>query len=500
VRAAIVSVTIAASLPLATGASAAGVLYIRGGGYGHGIGMSQYGAYGYALHGEGYRWILAHYYQGTALGRTNPWQVVRVLIATGSPSFSGATRASGPAGQKPVGLRPSVTYTVRQLGSGRLGVFDPADKQVFSAAAPLVVAGPGPLELAGYGAYRGRLEFRPSGQAVQTVNAVDLEDYLRGVVSAEMPAGWSIEALKAQAVAARTYAITSEAGGSGYQLYSDARSQMYRGLAAETPATDAAVAATRGQVVTYRGRPVATFFFASSGGRTEDIQNVWLGSAPEPWLRGVADPYDDAGGNPYYRWTVRLSLAAAQAKLGRLVKGTLRGIRVIRRGVSPRVVTAQVIGSRGTVDVSGPQLQQLFGLKSTYMCFAQISSAASTPGGAASGGGGAASGGGAAFSSGAASGGGGAFSSGAAPLSVANPFAVAARFEALPPATATLTGSVFPGARGERAAIQLWLGGRWRTIGRVRVRARGTFSASVHRPGVYRIVWKGLAGPATPVG
>ena len=87
------------------------------------------------------------------------------------------------------------------------------------------------------------------------MEAVGLDDYVRGVISAEMPSGWSPQALDVQAVAARTYAITTDVSGSNFDLYPDTRSQMYRGVAAETPSTDAAVAATRGQVVTYAGRP-----------------------------------------------------------------------------------------------------------------------------------------------------------------------------------------------------------------------------------------------------
>ena len=169
---------------------------------------------------------------------------------------------------------------------------------------------------------------------------------MRGVVASEMPSSWSPEALKAQAVAARTYAITSNVGGDGYGLYSDTRSQAYGGVAAETPSTDAAVAATRGQIVTYNGAPATTFFSSSSGGYTENIENVWLGSTPEPWLRGVSDPYDGAGGNPYHRWSYTLTLSAAARDLGSLVKGALVGIQMTKRGVSPRVVSAQVVGTK----------------------------------------------------------------------------------------------------------------------------------------------------------
>ena len=176
---------------------------------------------------------------------------------------------------------------------------------------------------------------------------------MRGVIAAEMPANWSAEALKAQAVAARTYAITSDAGGSDFDLYADTRSQMYGGVAAETPTSDAAVAATRGQIVTYHGAPVVTYFFSSSGGQTENVQNVWPGSTPEPWLRGVVDRYDGAGGDPYHRWSYQLSMGAAAAKLGSWVKGKLVGIKVTQHGVSPRIITAEVVGTKGTTTVTG---------------------------------------------------------------------------------------------------------------------------------------------------
>ena len=98
------------------------------------------------------------------------------------------------------------------------------------------------------------------------VKRVPLERYVRGVVAAEMPSSFPAAALEAQAVASRTYALTSDAGGSRFDVYSDTRSQVYRGVAAETSATNAAVAATAGQVVLYAGKPVITYFFASSGG------------------------------------------------------------------------------------------------------------------------------------------------------------------------------------------------------------------------------------------
>ena len=356
----------AAPAPAMTAASAAAPapgLLIRGGGFGHGVGMSQYGAEGYALHGASDRSILGHYYEGTRLGQTDRARVVRVLLADGVASFSGASAA----GRTP--LRRSSTYDVVAGSGGRPTLTTASGRALASARGTLKVTGPGPLRAAG-GRYRGTLEFSADGRGgVLTVNAVGLDDYVRGVVAAEMPSGWAPAALEAQAVATRTFALTGAVDGGAYDLYDDTRSQTYGGIGAETPATDAAVAATTGQIVTYAGRPAATYFFASSGGYTESIQNVWPGATPEPWLRGVPDPYDGAAHDPYHSWTVRLSLPAAAAKLGSLVKGRLVGITVTRRGVSPRVVQAQVVGSRGQTTVTGGQLQQALGLESTDATF-----------------------------------------------------------------------------------------------------------------------------------
>jgi stage II sporulation protein D len=337
--------------------AATGQIVIHGGGNGHGIGMSQYGAQGYALHGASDAAILAHYYRGTAIGHTDPRRVVRVLVADGQAAFSGATSAGS------VHLSPTRTYTVRATGVG-LEVSD-GGRTVADVHGTLSVAGPGPLRTAG-ALYRGHLEFSADTTGgVRTVDAVGLDDYVRGVVAAEMPASWSPAALEAQAIAARTYAITTTVDGTGYDLFDDTRSQMYGGVDAETATTDAAVRATAGQVVTDDGRPVVTYFFSSSGGHTESIQDVWPGSAPEPWLVGVPDPYDGAEHDPYHSWTVTLSTQAATAKLGSLVDGTLRSIVVTRHGVSPRIMTARVVGSRGSTTVTGSQLAQAFGLPST---------------------------------------------------------------------------------------------------------------------------------------
>jgi stage II sporulation protein D len=198
------------------------------------------------------------------------------------------------------------------------------------------------------------------------VRKLPLERYVRGVVAAEMPSGWPLAALEAQAVASRTYALTSHAGGSRFDVYSDTRSQVYLGVAAETASTNAAVAATAGQIVLYAGRPATTYFFASSGGMTESIQNAFLGSQPEPWLRGVADPYNKG---PSFNWKITMSFTVAAARLAGLVKGSFRGIAVLTRGVSPRIVSAETLGSRGVTPLSGPELAARLGLGSTWAYF-----------------------------------------------------------------------------------------------------------------------------------
>ena len=459
----------AATLAFAPVAGAATIFQINGGGYGHGIGMSQYGADGYALHGKDYRFILAHYYQGTAIGSVNPSQVVRVLIAIGATSFSGASRASSEATPATPAkkLNPSATYSVRALASGALALYNHLGKKLASYAAPLLVSGPGPVALAGHGSYRGSLELRDVSGAVQTVNAVALDDYVRGVVAAEMPASWATAALEAQAVAARTYAITSDVSGDGYQLYPDTRSQMYGGVGAETPATNAAVAATRGQILTYNGVPATTFFFSSSGGHTESIENVWLGAMPEPWLTGVPDPYDDTANNPYYRWSARMTIAAAAKQLGSLVKGRFRGIRVTERGVSPRVISANVVGSRGTTAVTGSQLQQLFALPSTWMRFTTVSAiAVHRP---------------------------------KAELDIrghVHPGSFDEMSTAVPP---TLSGFVFPALKGSAVVIQRHKGKRWQTVRRLTVGAAGGYSVAIAKLGAYRVLYAGVAGPTITI-
>jgi SpoIID/LytB domain protein len=487
----VLSVLSACCAMVASSAQGAGTLFIRGGGWGHGIGMSQYGAYGYALQGADYRSILGHYFSATALGHTDPKETMRVLLGTGPAAFSGAVMAATPGApaKSDKALNANLTYSVRADADGTLALIGPKNKKVGTFAAPLTVSGAGPLQVAGRGAYRGALEFRADGHGgVQTVDAVGLDDYIRGVIAAEMPAGWPAAALEAQAVAARTYAITTSVSGNGYTLYPDTRSQMYGGVGAETPATDAAVAATSGQIVTYHGSAAVTYFFSSSGGHTENVENVWPGAAAAPWLRGVPDPYDGAGGNPDHRWARTLTLPAAQARLGSLVRGSLVGIRVLRTGVSPRILTAQVVGTRGRTTVTGDQLESAFGLPSTYAAFTAVVTlpgpaprpAAGRPRHSTRAG----------------------RTRAARVRAVRFPagWAWTAMLDLMPPrAGLAVHGAVFFGRRGEVITVQSARGGRWQTVGHARLGSGGSYGVRVAAPGRYRIVYRGLAGPAVGV-
>jgi len=459
----------------ATGADAATSKFtIRGAGFGHGVGMSQYGAYGFAQNGSAYRDILAHYYTGTAIGNLEPGRRVRVLLqSTGTASFSRAVRA----GRRR--LSPTRTYFVRRRGSS-VQLLSPRRRPMGTYPALRVRGRGGAVVLRGRaangrvsGAYRGALDFRAGAfSGVDAVNSLPLDSYLRGVVPDESPPSWPIEALKAQAVAARTYAVATIKPGRTFDLYPDTRSQVYGGVAAEVGSTNQAIAETRGEVVTYDGQPVVTFFFSTSGGRTEDVENTPLGDEPRPWLKSVDDPFDDA--SPRHRWgPIRMSLKQADAKLGSLVKGAFRGIEVVRRGRSPRIVEADVIGSRGRTRVTGGMLRARFGLFDSWAFFTSITTgdepAPEDP------------------------------EDPVDPLTGGtDPFGSAALLGPRP--AGVVTGRVLPVLRGARVSLQRRDEGRWVTVGSTRLRRGGRYSQSVTQPGLYRVRYHDETGPAVRVG
>jgi len=335
---------------------------VTGGGWGHGIGMSQWGAFGYAKKGKSYKFILRHFYTHTKIGGA-PGKKIRVLLESGSDSvnFSDATQACGR------NLDEAKTYTaVRDGSSVRLRSADGAD--LGSCGESLQASGGEAIRVLDEGAYRGTLVVVPRGDGgLYVINSASLEAYVQGVLPNEIPAEWPDEALRAQAVAARSYGLATGVGGAPFDQYDDTRSQVYGGFSSETANTNQAARATAGKVVKYGGKIATTFFFSTSGGRTENIENVFIGSDPQPYLKAVKDPFEEA--SPYHRWRVTFSQSEIEAELGDLVDGSLQAIEVTKRGSSPRIVSAKVVGTGGTNEVSGPSLQARLGLRSTWAYF-----------------------------------------------------------------------------------------------------------------------------------
>ena len=345
---------------------------IKGAGFGHGIGMSQYGAYGYALEGSTYPGILAHYYKSTRL-TSAPSRPVRVLLQPNDPYIRvrGATNVGGQS------LDPGKTYVAKRSGGGilvstaggrRVGR-SPSTVRFGAGDAPFTLLGPA-LNFVSNGRYRGTIEVRPDGGGVTAINELDLDSYVRGVVAGEMPSSWPLEALKVQAVAARTYALATRKTDGPFDQYPDTRSQVYRGVTGESVPSDAAVRATAGRILTYGGQPAVTYYFSTSGGHTENIEFSFIGALSKPWLVGVPDPYDTR--SPYHRWQVSFSGARLGQALG--ARGAFRRLEVLQRGVSPRVVRARVVGSRGSTTITGPAVRARLGLRDTWFTHVRVSS------------------------------------------------------------------------------------------------------------------------------
>jgi stage II sporulation protein D len=465
-----------ALLALPAGGSAASKFVIDGHGWGHGIGMSQYGAYGLAQHGWDHRQILGHYYSGTELS-TVSGKTVRVLLQS-APSTIRFTNASQAGAKK---LNPGTTYAAVRKGAS-VELRSPTGRKMAAFTTLMRVTGAGgTLKVLGSqqggvtsGRYRGAMEFRVgSFSGVNAINAVALESYIRGVVPSEMPASWAPEALQAQAVAARTYALTTGKNGAGFEQYATTASQVYRGMTGEKTTSDAAVQATAGQVVTYGGNPVVTYFFSTSGGRTENVEFSFLGAQPNPWLRSVDDPYDAI--SPRHTWKFQWSSKTAAAKLKAYTRGSFRGIKVTRRGESPRVVSAEVLGSKGRVTVSGPTLRKVLGLYDTWAKFTLVTSTAAQPDPASE----------PATSTGTAA------EDGGAVASSQRGRAAAAR--------AVIKGRLYPPPSSHALVVERRAGKRWIAVASTKLHGLGSYSVAVTRRGTYRVTAGRTVGPTVRV-
>jgi stage II sporulation protein D len=349
---------------LAANARAAVSWVVHGHGFGHGVGLSAYGAYGYALHGKGYKFILGHYYPGTSLGTVEGANVVHVLLetASGDVTFSEATGACG------VALEPTRSYEAHRFG-GAVVLRTSGGEPLKRCGGKLRAAGgAGTIDIGGK-RYRGALEVVPAGASeLNVVNALALEAYVKGVIPNESPPSWPMAELKTQAIISRSFALTGTVEGDGYDLYSDTRSQVYEGLESEYTTSDEAAEQTKGQVLMYEGQVAETLFSACSGGKTESIANVFGSSIP--YLVGVPDPYDDLC--PLHDWTLKFSGPEISEKLSGLLDGRLKKVVITKTGYSPRIIEAKLFGTGGVTTVTGEQLQIALGGYSTWMTFQKV--------------------------------------------------------------------------------------------------------------------------------
>jgi stage II sporulation protein D len=352
-----VAATASAQSPQPAAAPGEALFVVSGRGFGHGVGMSQYGALGQANEGRTYDAILSHYYSGTELGRTGA-KDVRVLLAEGRRAVTISSNVPftilDGAGKRYRMLKTPFTF--------RPDLSVPGADGPTRAVSPLVVR-PGKAALLSLDGrlYRGKLEITSQGGFLRVVNLVSLESYLQGVVAGEMPHQWPLEALKAQAVAARSYALANLVRGKPFDLYSDVRSQVYLGVAGETPRTSEAVSATAGRVVLYGGNIASTLYFSSSGGRTANSADVFGVTAP--YLVSRPDPWDKI--SPYHRWgPVLIGARTVQSKLGLDVR-VLDATGVPTPSGRLRSLALQTMS--GSTSVPAALLRTALGLRSTWV-------------------------------------------------------------------------------------------------------------------------------------
>jgi SpoIID/LytB domain protein len=370
-----------------------------GRGWGHGVGLSQYGARGRAIAGQTAEHILAAYYKGTTLGTISPTKAVRVLVLNAFPAPSSAPlEIIGRKGTWSLSVTPLRAFppdaTLKawrdtRLVDGvrstvwRLRVFAANGTRIWKGA----VSGGTPevrplqsstvLQVASrtstYDRYRGSLTLRLAASSVSVVNTLGMDLYLRGVVPVEMPAAWPTQALRAQAIAARSYAAFHLRPSQPWDVYDDTRSQVYRGKKAEQATTNAVIVATPGSVLRYNGALVNAVFHSTGGGATESSEFAFVGSTGTigtkvAYLRGLVDqpaaglPYDAS--SPYFTWSTstlsRTQLSSMFAKDSRTKVGDLTALDLRRRGVSGRLYQVVLIGSSGTKTVSADTFRSVY--------------------------------------------------------------------------------------------------------------------------------------------
>ena len=363
-----------------------GAFLIKGSGFGHGHGMSQYGAYGAARKGKNWQQILAFYYPGTTLKTMPSGTTIKVWITADNDNNLRVRPAKGLKVSDANGHRYTVPagskykfWRIVRSGSGyKLQWKDGAgtyhaqkvglDTSTWSFSTSAKVVKVRVPSLADR-EYRGSVALVKRGSGGRVVNKVLLEDYVRSVVPSEMPTSWAADAVRSQAVAARSYAVRLRdfTNYSGYDICDTTACQVYSGRAVtpnggkrvvrETTGGNAAVKATAGRIVTYKGQVALTQFASSNGGA--------MSKGGYPYLTAKKDPYD--GVIRSQAWSRKIT-AKAVAKAYPSA-GTVRKLQVTKRDRTGswggRVTTIKIIGSKKTVSVSGTAFQSKFGMRSS---------------------------------------------------------------------------------------------------------------------------------------
>ena len=207
--------------------------------------------------------------------------------------------------------------------------------------------------------YRGSFDLRLNGDSIVLVNYLDIEDYLKGVVPNEMPASWSKEALKAQAIAARSYAAHS------LLLSTSVTSQVYKGFSSEDSRTNVAVDETAGVYVKYKGKPIQTFFFSTSGGKTANVGDVWNSNQSNfPYLVSVEDTYETS---KYSNWSFTFTPQQILRSFGVTEPATIQNMILAKTGANGEVRGVTLQTSAGEIVKTGneSQIRALFPLSDT---------------------------------------------------------------------------------------------------------------------------------------
>jgi len=369
-----------------------GTTTFTGHGFGHGRGMSQYGARGRAIKSWHAASILGFYYPGTTLsnvsGDIKVWlkgDIDSDTIVLPKTGLSIADSGNGNVYRLPTTLGATAW---KLTGSGASSGF-----KLSYANNGWHTYFPGGHALNGYGEFRtssftitvrmpgGNKSYRGAIQRRNghTINRTLFDSYVKGVVPVEMPSTWPIEALKSQAIAARTFAAYEKQGSSGpsdtYNVDDTTNSQVYGGLGVETSRTNQAVSATAGKILTYAGAPenggpAYTQFSSSNGGWT-------VAGETKPYLVAAQDTYEQYASNPYATWTYSPSASTLRSKLEALAIskgtdiGTLTALQVVDRDGHGqwfgRVLDIRLIGTGGkSIVVGGSDLRFAIGLRSTW--------------------------------------------------------------------------------------------------------------------------------------